>query len=117
VRNWSEISNEYNPEARIMQKGWVKMIARITEDDDAPFIPSTYQIEPLEIFEGARKAKEASRIISYMEEFRMQTIEDEKVYVEGNLEELRTERRNSYQVTLTSCPRYYEQVLKVTSAV
>jgi hypothetical protein len=117
VKSWKEITNEYDPKARIVQKGWVRIIARITGDDDAPFIPSTYEIESLEVLEGAREANEARRVISYVEEFRMQASRDEKVYIEGNLEELGTAKRNSYQVTLTFCPRYYEQVLKVTSAV
>jgi len=51
-----------------------------------------------------------------MEEFRMQACEDEKVYVEGNLEEVTTPKGSLYQITLTYCPRYYEQVLKVVSS-
>jgi predicted nucleotidyltransferase len=117
VKSWKEINNEYDPKTRIVQKGWVRIIARITGDDDAPFIPSTYEIEPTEVLEGRREANEARRVISYVEEFRMQASKDEKVYLEGNLEEFGTAKRNSYQITLTVCPRYYEQVLKVTSAV
>jgi predicted nucleotidyltransferase len=115
VKKWKEISNEYDPRTGIVQKGWVRMLARITRDDDAPFMPSTYDVRPLEILEGSRRASETARIVSYVEEFRMQAYRDETVYVEGNLEEVETPHGNSVQITLTYCPRYYEQVLKVHS--
>jgi hypothetical protein len=50
-----------------------------------------------------------------MEEFRMQARRDETVYVEGNLEEVITPEERLTQISLTYCPRYYEQVLKVIS--
>jgi len=113
VKSWNEISNEYDPRTRILQKGWVKMRARIMGDADAPFMPSIYDVEPLKILKGIKCAAEATRIVSHMEEFRMQAFEDEIVDVEGNLEEVNAPDGNSVQVSLTYCPRYYEQVLKV----
>ena len=113
VKAWSEIKSEYDPKTRIKQKGWVKLKAKITSDDEAPFIPSIYNIEPLEIYSGAPEAFEAKRVFSFMEEFRQQAQKDETVIVEGNLEEVVSPRGSFYQVTLTYCPRYYEQVLKV----
>ncbi len=113
VKTWSEITSEYDPEARILQKGWVKIIARVTDDADAPFIPSVYGIEPLEVLSGTREAVEAVRVFSYMEEFRLQAQKDEKICVEGNLEEVVSPKGRFHQITLTYCPRYYEQVLKV----
>lgn len=112
VKNWSEIINEYNSETKMVQRGWVKMVARVTDDFDSPFIPSTYGIEPLEVLEGSKEALEAERIVSYLEEYRMQVRRDEVVYVEGNLEEGRALNRSFHQIALTYCPRYYEQVLK-----
>jgi predicted nucleotidyltransferase len=55
------------------------------------------------------------RVFSYMEEFRQQARRDETVIVEGNLEEVQSPNPDDcfYQITLTYCPRYYEQVLKV----
>jgi len=88
------------------------MLARVKDDRDAPFIPSVYHIEPLEILEGMRQAQRATRIISYMEEFRMQAFTDETIYVEGNLEEVIGDDSDFFQIVLTYCPRYYEQVLK-----
>jgi len=113
VKAWSENASEYDPEARIVQKGWVKLKARVTDDAEAPFIPSVYGIEPLAVLSGAEEALEAVRLFSYMEEFRLQAHRDEVVFVEGNLEEVVSPKGSFHQVTLTYCPRYYEQVLKV----
>lgn len=114
VKDWKEIVNEYDSAARIVQKGWVRLVARVVDDDDAPFIHSVYRIEPLRVLEGNREAEEAVRIVSFMEEFRMQASKDEKIYVEGNLEEVTSSKGSFYQIALTYCPRYYEQALKVT---
>jgi len=113
VKNWREICNEYSSKTRIVRKGWIKAFARITDDRDAPFLPSIYPVENLEILEGP-KVENIQRIFSYVEEFRMQARRDERVYVEGNLEEVVTEAKRFHQVTLTYGPRYYEQVLKVS---
>jgi predicted nucleotidyltransferase len=115
VKNWREIHNEYDPSARILQRGWIKILARITNDSEGPFIPSIYQVEPLEILEGERQAQEVKRIISYIEEFRMQASKDDTVYAEGNLEEVTNNENSFFQIALTYCPRYYEQVLKTVS--
>jgi predicted nucleotidyltransferase len=113
VKAWSEIKSEYDPKTRIQQKGWVKLKARITKDDEAPFIPSIYGIKPIELLTGEPKALEAKRVFSFMEEFRQQAQKDEVVIVEGNLEEVVSPNESFYQVTLTYCQRYYEQTLKV----
>jgi predicted nucleotidyltransferase len=113
VKTWNEIKSEYDPQTKIKQKGWVKLKAKVTADDEAPFIPSIYGIEPLEILGGPKEALNAVRVFSYMEEFRQQAQKDETVIVEGNLEEIESPSGSFWQVTLTYCPRYYEQVLKV----
>ncbi|MCL1970212.1 MAG: hypothetical protein FWF66_01955 [Candidatus Bathyarchaeota archaeon] len=116
VKAWNEIINEYNPRHCITRRGWVKIKARVTSDDDGPFIPSVYGIEPLEVLEGPRAAGEVTRVFSYMEEFRQQVHKDEIVIIEGNLEEVQTPEPGAegcfYQVTLTYCSRYYDQVLR-----
>jgi predicted nucleotidyltransferase len=115
VKAWGEIAPEYDPKVRIINKGWVKIKARIIDDADAPFIPSVYEIKPLTILEGKRDALEAVRVFSFMEEFRQQAQKDEIVFVEGNLEEVISPGKSFHQITLTYCPRYYEQVLKVAA--
>lgn len=113
VKAWSEVKSEYDPETRIMRRDWVKLRAQVTEDAEAPFIPSVYGIEPSEVMTGPKTGLEVVRVVSYMEEFRAQAWRDQTVTVEGNLEEVVSPKGSFYQVALTYCPRYYEQVLKV----
>lgn len=115
VKGWKEISNENLLETKITQMGWVKMLAYITEDKDTYFIPSIYGIQPIKVLYGIKEAEKSERVISYLEEFRMQGQKDEKIYVEGNLEKVSTSNREFNQIMLTYCSRYYNQVLKVVS--
>ncbi|MEM3010974.1 MAG: hypothetical protein QXE76_04110 [Candidatus Bathyarchaeia archaeon] len=115
VKDWQEIHNEYDSKMRIVKKGWIKAIARITDDSNAPFMPSIYEIELLKILNDV-DVDAVNRIVSYVEEFRLQAKRDEVVYVEGNLELVTTPTRSFHQITLTYGPRYYEQVLKVLKA-
>ncbi len=114
VKAWDEVINEYDSRRCITKRGWAKIKARVTSDDDGPFIPSVYGIEPLEVLEGPSGAEEVTRVFSYMEEFRQQVRKDETIIVEGNLEEVQSPNPDNcfYQITLTYCPRYYDQVLK-----
>ena len=113
VKNWNEITNNYDSKVKITRKDLVKIKARITDDTEAPFIPSVYGIEPLELLKGSKKGMEATRLVSYMEEFRLQAKRDETVIINANLEELKTKDGISYQLVLTYGPRYYNQVLKL----
>ena len=113
VKDWKDISNEYSPRTRILRRGWTKIVATVTDASQATFIPSMYGIESQQVLAGPREAAEVRRIVSYMEEFRMQARDGETVYVEGNLEEVTTLKSSFYQIALTYCERYYEQVLKV----
>jgi predicted nucleotidyltransferase len=111
VKEWSEIHNEYDSQARILKQGWIKAIAHVTDDSEAPFMPSIYKVKVKKILEG-KKVENIKRILSYVEEFRMQAEQSEEVYVEGNLEQVITPAEIFHQITLTYGPRYYEQVLK-----
>jgi predicted nucleotidyltransferase len=112
VKTWAENVNEFNQFARIFHIGWIKAVAEITEDKNAPFIPSVYQIEVKEVLEGPQ-VECITRIFSYMEEFRMQAKKGEKIMVEGNLEKVVDGTNVYHQITLSYGPRYYEQTLKV----
>ena len=114
VKEWSEILGEYNSETRILKKGWIKAVARVTGDSDAAFMPSIYDVELNRVLEG-EQADEVKQIVSYVEEFRMQAERGEEVYVEGNLEKVVTPAKTFHQITLTYGPRYYEQVLKTVN--
>jgi len=111
VKTWPEIFNEYDSRTRIVREGWIRAFARITGDEDAPFIPSIYQVGNVDVVEGP-KVEDVTRIISYVEEFRMQACKDESVYVEGNLERVDKSNETYHQIILSYGPKYYEQVLK-----
>jgi predicted nucleotidyltransferase len=113
VKGWSEITNEYSQIERITREGWVRAYLRIKDDSDAAFMPSVYHVEVVKMVEGS-KVEDLRRVVSYLEEFRMQAWKGKTVYAEGNLERVETRSGESFhQITLTYGPRYYEQVLKV----
>ena len=113
VRQWDEIRNEYNQAARIERKGWVKLLARVKDDREAGFMPSIYQIEPIKVLKG-ETTDCPQRVVSFVEEFRLQAQRDELAIVEGNLEQV-LGPKEFRQVTLTYGPGYYEQTLKVAT--
>jgi predicted nucleotidyltransferase len=112
VKSWKENVNEFNNFARIFHAGWIKAIVEITDDKEAPFIPSIYQIDVKDVLDGP-EVENITRIFSYMEEFRMQAKKGERVLVEGNLEKIVDGTNVYHQITLSYGPRYYEQTLKV----
>lgn len=112
VKKWAEITNEYNPDSMVEQGGWTRMLARVTDDQNSAFMPSVYMIEPVRVLQGT-KAENVERIVSYVEEFRLQAEEGELVYAEGNLEKISDSKGPQYQIILTYGPRYFDQVLKV----
>jgi predicted nucleotidyltransferase len=113
VKSWNEINNEYSQIKRITREGWVRAYLRVMDDSEAPFMPSIYHVEAVKIVEAPR-VEDLMRVVSYLEEFRMQAWKGETVYVEGNLERVETQNGESFhQITLTYGPRYYEQVLKI----
>jgi predicted nucleotidyltransferase len=75
-------------------------------------MPSVYQIEPLKILKGEH-VDDICRVVSYVEEFRLQAQKDEVVIVEGNLEYVNESQQTFHQITLTYGAKYYEQVLKI----
>lgn len=114
VRAWEEVVNEYELYDEVEDYGMVSLRARVLEDSDSGFMPSMYSIEVEEVLEGPREGLEAQRVVSYVEEFRLQALKDEEVFVKGWLERLKG-RREVVQVTLTRRDRYYDQVLKTIS--
>ncbi|MEM1566251.1 MAG: hypothetical protein QW510_04075 [Candidatus Bathyarchaeia archaeon] len=112
VKSWKEIQDDYGEVKRITWIDWVKAILHVKDDAEAPYMPSVYKVEPVRILEGPQ-VDDLMRVVSYLEEFRMQVWKGESVYVEGNLEKVEMQNDESFhQITLTYGPRYYEQVIK-----
>ncbi len=112
VKKWTEIVNEYENTKKIMPAGWIKLKARVTEDKDAFFMQSMYEIEVEDIMEGP-KVDDIERVVNYLEEFRGQARNDEIILIEGHLEKVITKNKEFYQVTLSYASRYHDQVLKL----
>ena len=112
VRKWDEIINEYTELEEIRVVGWIKAVVRIIDDVDSYFMPSIYPIEVLET-SSEFLDKNITRIVSYVEEFRMQLKKDEIGIVEGRLEKVVRKKDEFYQITLTYGENYFNQVLKL----
>ncbi|MEM1811804.1 MAG: hypothetical protein QW730_04250, partial [Candidatus Nezhaarchaeales archaeon] len=112
VLKWDEVVNEYDDIVDIECLGFIEAIVKVVDDRYAPFMPSKYEIEVIEV-RGLQPSKvEPIRILSYIEEFRMQLTEDEYGLVAGWLEEVKTKSSTFQQIVLTRREKYYDQVLK-----
>ncbi|MGQ9679817.1 MAG: nucleotidyltransferase domain-containing protein [Candidatus Bathyarchaeia archaeon] len=112
VRRWNEIRNEYDEILKIEKLGRVEATVNIISDEDSGFMPSIYIVEPLRI-DSNIAIEDVERVISFMEEFRMQVKTGEKAYVCGRLERVETRKRCFNQITLSRGDGYFDQVIKL----
>lgn len=112
VLKWDEIVNEYENIVDVEVLGFVEAVVRVLDDSYSPFMPSKYDIEVVETKSSLPVKVEPSRIVSYVEEFRMQLFKDEIGFVAGWLEQVRTRNSTFQQIVLTRKEGYYDQVLK-----
>ncbi|MBS7655400.1 hypothetical protein KEJ50_02740 [Candidatus Bathyarchaeota archaeon] len=114
VKSDKEIVNQQIYPLKIKKLGWVSVIGKVINESESIFMPSIYWIEAKEI--KGFKVSRIDAIVSYIEEFRMQAKEGDKIYAEGNLELVKLSNREKlYQLVLTYGKRYYEQTLKTIS--
>jgi predicted nucleotidyltransferase len=113
VRTYKEIGDEYSNTERITSEDWVVVEGEIVEDKDAYFIPSVYSFNLEKIIEGRIPGRELKRVISFVEEFRGQARIGDRVLVSGNLEKVEMKSSEFYQIALTYCDRYFDQVIKL----
>ena len=111
VRRWTEIENEYESTIRIKNLGRVEATVQVLSDDEAGFIPSIYTIELKEINRDIDPL-DLQRVVSYVEEFRLQVEVGEIALVRGNLELVEKDKEEFYQIVLSYCSDYFDQVLK-----
>ncbi|MFQ6054305.1 MAG: hypothetical protein ACE5OO_08780, partial [Candidatus Bathyarchaeia archaeon] len=84
VRRWEEIDDGYGATVRIENLGRVDAVVEVVSDDEAGFMPSIYPVELREI-DGDVDPGDLRRVVSYMEEFRLQVEAGERALVRGNL--------------------------------
>ncbi|MFQ6053016.1 MAG: nucleotidyltransferase domain-containing protein [Candidatus Bathyarchaeia archaeon] len=111
VRRWDEIENEYEATERIENLGRVEATVEVHSDDGAGFMPSIYPVELREI-DREIDPRDLRRVVSYVEEFRLQVEAGEAALVRGDLERVSTADGEFYQVTLSYGRDYFDQVLK-----
>lgn len=115
VRRWDEITNEYPETLSIRELGRVEAVGEVISGDEGGFMPSVYPVR-LEEIEGKIDSGEIRRVVSYVEEFRLQVETGERFVVRGNLEEVETRKGSFHQITLSYGPEYFDQVLKPAGA-
>jgi predicted nucleotidyltransferase len=111
VRRWDEIHNEYGTTVGIERLDRVEAIGEILSSDEAGFMPSLYPVKLREI-DADIDHQDVSRIVSYVEEFRLQLEPGETALVRGNLERVEARDGEFHQITLSYGPDYFNQVLK-----
>jgi predicted nucleotidyltransferase len=111
VRRWDEIVNEYDKAISIRDLGRVEAEMEVISGDEGGFMPSVYTVRLEEINCGIDSV-DVTRVVSYVEEFRLQVEKGERVIVRGNLEEVETSNGIFHQITLSYGMEYFDQVLK-----
>ena len=112
VKRYEEIKNEYPMINLIRKIEMVEAIVEVIDSSQSYFMPSIYYIEVLDS-KDIPSDVDVKRIVSFVEEFRMQLKEGERGFVRGWLEEV--EKKNGevfYQITLSYCPQYSQLILK-----
>ena len=112
VRRWNEVQNEYQTTTLIENLGRVEAVVRVQSDEEAGFMPSIYPVE-LEKIDTRIDPQDLIRVVSYVEEFRLQIEEGETAMVRGDLERVETTDAQFYQIVLSYGDDYFDQVLKV----
>ena len=114
VRSWGEVRNSYDPSERVRKLGWAILEATVSDASSSPFMPSSYGLEDVCFIEApVPNPPEPDQVLCYVDEFRLQAVEGERILVAGWLEEVEGPRGTRHQVVLTYGPRYHEQVIKV----
>jgi len=114
VRKWTEVDDEYRTTRRIESLGPAEAVVEVLSDDEAGFMPSVYPVE-LKAMDREIQVGDLKRVVSFMEEFRLQLMEGEEGTVRGDLELVETDGDRFSQITLSRSPDYFGQVMKLTS--
>ena len=111
VRRWDEIANEYGSTKRITGLGRVEAVGEILSEDEGGFMPAVYPVRLEEISRGVDSG-DVLRILSYVEEFRLQLEAGETALIRGNLERVEGDDGTFHQIALSYGEGYFDQMLK-----
>ncbi len=115
IRRFDEIDN-LAEDATMTPGDRITVRARITDHDDGCYMPSEYGIETLEVLDGDTSAS-PSRVLNYIEQFRMMAFKDEEVLVSGVLEHVERRSTEYDQIAISYVPGWEANVIKTLGAV
>ncbi len=115
IRRFDEIDN-LAEDATMTPGDRITVRARITEHDDGYYMPSEYGIETLEVLDGDPSAS-PTRVLNYIEQFRMMAFRDEEVLVSGVLEKVERKSTEYEQIAISYVSGWEANVLKTIGAV
>ena len=111
VRRWDEITNEYGSTKRIEPLGRVQAVGEILSGEEGGFMPAIYPVRLREIDHDI-DCRDVVRVVSFVEEFRLQLGAREEALIRGNLERVERDDGSFHQITLSYGEDYFEQVIK-----
>ncbi|RLG55157.1 MAG: hypothetical protein DRN99_03470 [Thermoproteota archaeon] len=103
VKGWSEVRGE---PLTIRRVGEAKAKLEVIDDTESIYIPSVWLVEPVE-------GPPVERVVSYIEDFKMQAKAGETIIAAGVLEEVKSPARSYLQITVTQNPRLHAHGIKV----
>jgi predicted nucleotidyltransferase len=89
----------------------VNALGEVLSGDEAGFMPSVYPIK-IKYINSNIDPQKITRVISFVEEFRLQIQSGETALIKGNLERVVTKNKEFYQITLSYSNNYFNQVIK-----
>jgi len=111
VRRWDEITNEYGSTNRIEPLGRVQAVGEILSGEEGGFMPAIYPVRLREIDHDI-DCRDVVRVVSFVEEFRLQLGAREEALIRGNLERVESDDGTFHQITLSYGEDYFDQVIK-----
>jgi len=112
VRKWEEIESEYASTERIEKLGRVEATVEVLSDEESGFMPSIYPVSLKRMSRDVNR-RDFRRVVSFVEEFRLQIEAGETALVRGDLERVETREGQFHQIVLTYGPEYFDQFLRL----
>ncbi len=103
VKAWSEIRGEC---LQIRRIGEAEAKLEVIDDSESIYIPSTWLVEPVE-------GPPVEKVVSYIEDFKMQAKAGETMLTAGVLEEVKSPAGSYLQITITQNPHLHAHGIKV----
>ncbi len=113
VKDWNETTETYG-DICYENAGYAKLTATVTDDSEALFTPCSYQIENVQVLEGANP-QPISEIASFRGRFCEQAKAGEKIIVQGKVERVLNKKHGLeyYRVLIGNKPADFMSLLQI----